>query len=56
MFEDTLAKPEFDLEDFLDHSYTSLMNADLGSKKSREMHVQINSGESQLFADSLWVY
>lgn len=33
IFEDSLAKPSYDLEDFFDHSYKTLLSLELESKK-----------------------
>jgi U3 small nucleolar RNA-associated protein 19 len=41
IFEDSLARPSYDLEDFLDQTYKSLMDLDLEKKRPKELSVQL---------------
>jgi U3 small nucleolar RNA-associated protein 19 len=55
IFEDSLSKPSYDLEDFLDQSYFSLIETELKSKSSQKLEPTISiSGNEQSFGS--WVF
>jgi U3 small nucleolar RNA-associated protein 19 len=49
IFAESLAKPSYDLEDFFDHSYKSLMEIELSSKKSLAPKTTTTTIFSELF-------
>jgi U3 small nucleolar RNA-associated protein 19 len=55
IFEDSLAKPSYDLEDFLDQSYLSLIETELKSKSSQKLEplIAIN-GDVRPFGS--WIF
>lgn len=62
-FTETLAKPAFNLEEYLDHSYKSLIDSELNGKKWKALKitdVPTNSSAELVrdlwVDDSLWVY
>ncbi|KAJ3295884.1 hypothetical protein HK104_002224 [Borealophlyctis nickersoniae] len=62
IFEESLAKPEYDLEDFLDHSYNTLFESETKKKRPEEgaaaplaIHAKVVGMFDKLPADSLWV-
>ncbi|KAL2917284.1 Maturation and nuclear export of 40S ribosomal subunits interacting protein [Polyrhizophydium stewartii] len=59
IFEDSLAKPPYDLEDFMDHTFKTMVTAEVSSKKRKAIEEDppaVNSKVNKAWLDgSLWV-
>ncbi|KAJ2999668.1 hypothetical protein HDV02_002156 [Globomyces sp. JEL0801] len=56
IFEDSLAKPSYDLEDFFDHSYKTLIDAEVHSKKINSEDIPPLATKSESEWSELWVF